>query len=43
MWSGQRWLINIAIGVLLLGLALRFLPERRGDDSSEAEEDQPSG
>ena len=28
IWSGQGWLINVAIGVLLIGFALRFLRRR---------------
>jgi hypothetical protein len=35
MWSEQGWLINIAIGVLLIGLALRFLPSRGATSTEE--------
>ena len=28
MWAQWRWLINVAIAVLLLGFLLRFLPAR---------------
>ena len=43
IWFEARWLINIAIGVLLIGLALRFLPDRRagppaGDDGADPED-----
>jgi hypothetical protein len=39
IWSELGWLINVAIGVLLMGFALRFLPDRR--DETDAH-DQPA-
>jgi hypothetical protein len=32
IWSEQRWLINVAIGVLLIGFAMRFLGGRGSDE-----------
>ncbi len=32
MYMRLDWLINVALGVLLVGFALRFLPEKGGED-----------
>jgi hypothetical protein len=34
LWYGQEWLINVAIGVLLIGFGLRFV-RRRGDEPAD--------
>ena len=39
IWSGQGWLINLAIGVLVIGFALRFLRRREGDEGTRADSD----
>ncbi|MBW3536043.1 MAG: hypothetical protein KY453_12660 [Gemmatimonadetes bacterium] len=42
MVRNAEWLVNLAIGVLLLGFALRFVPERGGDEEGgERAEDGP--
>ncbi|MSR36078.1 MAG: hypothetical protein EXR95_05455 [Gemmatimonadetes bacterium] len=38
IWSQQGWLINLAIAVLLLRFALRFL-SRRAETESHSEDD----
>lgn len=42
MASGVEWLVNVAIGVLLVGFALRFVPER-GDEEEDAAGEHPTG
>lgn len=43
MVSGTEWLVNVAIGVLLLGFALRFVPERgEEEERGDAAEGGPS-
>jgi len=40
MYFRARWIIWIAIGVLLAGFFLRFLPEDGGDGGDGGEEDE---
>ncbi|MBI4342220.1 MAG: hypothetical protein HY599_02500 [Candidatus Omnitrophica bacterium] len=35
MRAGNSWLVGIAIGVVLVGFLLRFLPQREHSESSE--------
>lgn len=39
MYLRLDWLINVALGVLVLGFGLRFVPERGGAEES----DEPAG
>lgn len=39
MASGQRWLVNVAIAVLVVGVGLRFVDRR----DEPAEEEEPEG
>jgi hypothetical protein len=39
MSRGIEWLVNLAIGVLLVGFLLRFLPEA-DEDRTDADEDR---
>lgn len=38
MYLDRPWLLNVAIGVLVGGFFLRFVPERGDDDEGEADE-----
>jgi hypothetical protein len=40
IWAQQGWLVNVAIGVLLVGFALRFLRWRQEPPSDEDHPDQ---
>ena len=37
MWAQWRWLITVALAVLLLGFLLRFLPPRDGGTGENGE------
>ena len=41
IWAEQGWLINVAIGVLLVGFALRFAKRSRPTEVDETEDDEP--
>ena len=41
IFTEQGWLINVAIGVLLVGFALRFLGRGRQDDPIDPDEPAP--
>jgi len=46
MYLEQRWMTGAAIGVLALGMGLRFLPggrERHGTDVDDGDDDAGSG
>jgi len=37
----REWLVNVAIGILVLGFGLRFLPGGPGEDATRDGEDPP--
>jgi hypothetical protein len=41
IYMEERWLTGAAIALLLVGLALRFLPTREEDESEEEDEGAP--
>jgi uncharacterized membrane protein len=34
VYLDRSWLVSVALGVLVMGFALRFLPEKRGDEET---------
>ena len=40
IWAEQGWLVNLAIGVLLVGFALRFAKRSRPTEVDETEDEE---